>query len=509
MDDGSKPGRPSARRGVINRVVIVGLGPGDLAHTPAATVDLLTAASRVIVRTGDHPACLELLNVRDVETCDDIYDAAETFESVYEQIADRVVTAATSDEVVYAVPGSPLYAERSVSVLRARAERDGIPLEVWPAESFIDASFAKLGVDPAFTGFQVLDGRDLPSPLILHLPTLVFHVDVPIVLGDVLSQLSRTMPDDAAITVLAELATDQASATQYSLDSVPLDVAGYRTTLFIDPEPTGIVGAITAMKTLREECPWDRKQTHESLAPFAIEELYELLDALAHLPAGSPNVDEQDYGAYAEVEEELGDVFLQVLFHATLAEEVGAFDMSDVAETLRRKLVRRHPHVFGDVEVADADEVVTNWQAIKAEEKGERGSLMDGVSPGSPAMMRATKLQERASRVGFDWDSAAAVVGDVEGELAELVEVLDQPEAADELGDVLFAVVNLARHLDVEPDRALRRAVDRFESRFRRIEELGDLEAADATEMHRLWEQAKAEEKLRGSGPRDSGGRSQ
>jgi len=195
-------------------------------------------------------------------------------------------------------------------------------------------------------------------------------------------------------------------------------------------------------------------------------------------------------------------VLLQVLFHANLASEVGAFDVEDVAETLRQKLVRRHPHVFGDVEVADADEVIRNWISIKEEEK-PHDSLMDGISESLPALLRAEKLQRRAGRVGFDWPSARAVVGDVEEELSELVEVLDQPQAADELGDLLFAVVNLARHLAVDPELALRRAVGRFESRFRRIEQLADLESADLDEMNRLWEQAKSEE--RGYGEPEAG----
>lgn len=475
---------------MTDTVLVVGLGPGALSGTPSATVDALMGADRVIVRTMAHPAAEELGAQRDIESCDDLYEAAETFEGVYEQIAERVLGSLGS--VVYAVPGSPLYAERSVVELRSRAAERGVAVEVWPAPSFIDAAFAHLGIDPGARGFQVLDGRDLPDPLVLHLPTLIFHVDVPIVLEDVVSRLGRTFPDDAPVTVLAELGSADARSTVYPLSDLPPTEAGYRTSLYLDPEPVGILGAVAAMRRLRIECPWDAEQTHSSLAPYAVEEVNELLDALAHLEAAD---DESTFGAYAEVEDELGDVLLQVLFHSVLAEESGAFDFEDVAEVLRQKLVRRHPHVFGDVEVGGADDVVANWADIKAAEKGtERESLMDGVSASMPGLARATKLQHRASRVGFDWPGAAEVVGDVQEELDELVEVLDGPEAADELGDVLFAVVNLARHLDVDPEIALRAAVHRFESRFRKIEQLGDLETADVDEMNRLWEIAKAEE---------------
>ena len=496
MDNGTSAVDHSAGY-LIADVTIVGFGPGSLSGTAAETLAALTALEHsVIVRTMHHPACKELAAMRPLTTCDDLYEASETFEDVYAAIADRVITATADGPVVYAVPGSPLYAERSVVQLRDRIAATELTLEIWPAQSFIDAAFALLEIDPGATGFQVLDGRDLPDPLLLHIPTLVFHVDVALVLGDVIAQLGRTLPDDTAVTILTELGSPAADATTCALSDIPMSAAGYRTSLYLDAPPVGIVGAVQAMRRLRIECPWDREQTHESLAPFAIEETFELVEALSHLAPGSPGVDEPDFGAYAEVEDELGDVLLQVIFHANLAAEVGAFDFEDVAETLRQKLVRRHPHVFGSVAVADADEVVANWHAIKAEEN-ERNSLMDGVPAGSPGLMRAIKLQQRASRVGFDWQSPSAVVSDVEEELAELIEVLDQPEAADELGDVLFAVANLARHLKVDPEVALRRAVGRFESRFRRIEQLGDLASADIDEMNRLWELAKTEERHR------------
>ena len=495
MDDRPSPQHPSPGQ-LSHPLIVTGLGPGNLARAPAEIVDALRSTDvTVLVRTLQHPAAEELAAQRSVITCDDLYESAETFEEVYAAIAERVLEEAEGGPVIYAVPGSPLYAERSVVELRRRARRRGVEIDVRPAPSFLDEVFAVLEIDPGARGFQVLDGRDLPDPLILQLPTVVFHVDVPVVLADVIARLGRTMPDETPITVLAELGTDEATVTEFALSDVPMQAAGLRTSLFFDPPDVGIAGVITAMRRLRLECPWDRDQTHDSLAPYAIEETFELVEAISRMPAGLPAVAEPDYGAYAEVEEELGDVLLQVIFHSNLAAEVGAFDIEDVAETLRRKLVRRHPHVFGDVEVADVDEVVSNWQAIKADEK-PRDSLMDGIPESLPALLRAVKLQKRAGRVGFDWPSAAAVVGDVREELSELVEVLDQPEAADELGDLLFAVTNLARHLNVDPELALRRAVGRFESRFRRIEQLGDLEAAGVDEMNRLWEQAKKDPRL-------------
>ena len=494
MDD-----RPPAERHpagqLIGSVTVAGLGPGTLDRTPAGVADIvLQPANLVITRTLQHPAAAELARLRKVISCDDLYERAGTFEEVYEGIVERILEVSTNRNVVYAVPGSPLYGERSVVELRARCREAGRSVEVIPAPSFLDEVFAVLEFDPTQRGFTVLDGRDLPDPLMLHLPTVVFQVDTEPVLEDVLGRFGRTLPPETPITVLAELGTPNASVVSYPIDRVPADRAGLRTSLFLDPPDTGLVGAIKTMRRLRVECPWDRRQTHESLTPHAVEEVFELLEAIGRLPPGSPAVDHPDYVAYTEVEDELGDVLLQVIFHSNLASEVGAFDVESVAETLRRKLVHRHPHVFGDVRVSGAAEVEANWQAIKAAGKSS-ASLMDGVPEAMPGLQRAIKLQRRAARVGFDWPDARSVVGDVEEEIAELVEVLDRPEAADELGDVLFAVANLARHLQVEPEVALRRAVQRFESRFRRMEELDDLESADLSRLDALWEQAKREER--------------
>ena len=258
-----------------------------------------------------------------------------------------------------------------------------------------------------------------------------------------------------------------------------------------DTAAASFVGLVEIMARLRGEggCPWDREQTPETIKPYLIEETYEVLEA----------IDEQDP---EKLKEELGDLMLQVVFHARMAEETGAFAIGDVLAAINDKLVRRHPHVFGDRKAETAQEVLFNWEQIKqTERRREKGqaSLLDGVPREMPALLRAHRLQEKASRVGFDWKEAQEVIRKVEEELAELRAAMegqaeDRVEA--ELGDLLFALVNLSRFLSVNPEEALRKTIARFIARFRYIEEElarrgRSLRQATLEEMDALWAEAK------------------
>ncbi|MDP7559662.1 MAG: nucleoside triphosphate pyrophosphohydrolase [Planctomycetota bacterium] len=236
-------------------------------------------------------------------------------------------------------------------------------------------------------------------------------------------------------------------------------------------------------------CPWDREQTHESLKSYMIEEAYELLEA----------IDEQND---RDIRDELGDVLLQVVFHAQLAAEENRFDIEDVAGAISEKLIRRHPHIFGDTRAEDANRVLQNWEAIKSQEnkdKGDRDSVLGGIPRALPALQRARRTQERASRVGFDWEEAGEVAKKVKEEVDEFLEAHssgDRPHAEEELGDILFALVNLSRFMKICPEEALRKTIGKFEKRFHYIEE--ELEKQDKSprtasleEMDQLWEKAK------------------
>mgnify|MGYP006184968007 CR=1 FL=1 len=246
---------------------------------------------------------------------------------------------------------------------------------------------------------------------------------------------------------------------------------------------------LTIMATLRDPergCAWDLKQDFDSIAPYTIEEAFEVAQAIA----------ERDW---PELREELGDLLLQVVFHARMAEEQKLFRFADVVSTLNEKLVRRHPHVFGDTATRDVVEIKQVWEQIKQSERAGKGkhhsSALDGVPDGLPALQRAAKIQKKAALVGFDWPDAAAVLPQVQSELDELSEAMagtDREHIEEELGDLLFTVVNLARKLKCDPDMVLRRASDKFSRRFRHMEEQADLTSLDSGALERLWRQAKA-----------------
>ncbi|MDQ5908768.1 MAG: Nucleoside triphosphate pyrophosphohydrolase [Pseudomonadota bacterium] len=252
---------------------------------------------------------------------------------------------------------------------------------------------------------------------------------------------------------------------------------------------------MTRLRDPEQGCPWDRQQTYASLVPHTIEEAYEVADAIAR----------EDW---AELRSELGDVLFQVVFYAQLAREEGRFDFADVARGIVEKMTRRHPHVFGDKRYASAAEQMAAWEQIKSAEKAGTSQapagVLDGVPLALPALTRAAKLQKKAARVGFDWGAVEPVLAKIQEEIGEIRHEIatDAPpeRLADELGDVLFAVANLARHLKLDPEAALRGTNAKFERRFRRIEQALTAEGrtpAESTlaEMDALWDQAKQEER--------------
>ncbi|HKY15242.1 MAG TPA: MazG family protein [Microthrixaceae bacterium] len=429
------------------RVTVVGLGPGGPDLVTAGTLEALAVERPRFVRTRRHPAASILV---DAHSFDDVYDRAPTIEAVYAEIVDRVVDAAVATgDVLYAVPGSPVVAERTVELL---AGRDEVDLEVVPAMSFLDLAWSRLGVDPIASGVRVVDGHRFAVEAAGERgPLLVCQCDHPEVLSDIKLAVPAEAFDepDASVTVLQRLGLpDEAIFTVSWQDLDRSFEPDHLTSVFVadlaSPVAAELVRFADLVTTLREQCPWDRQQTHQSLRPYLTEEAHEVLEAIDHLDPDEP--DSIDHLA-----EELGDLLLQVYFHSTIARQEGWFDLGDVARGVHDKLHARHPHVFGDVTVAGADEVVTNWEAIKAAEKG-RESALDGIPAGLPALARAQKVQKRADRAGLGASPAAP------------------RDDAERFADRLLSLVADARAAGIDAEDALRRRVVQLDEALRSIE---------------------------------------
>jgi tetrapyrrole methylase family protein / MazG family protein len=483
----------------LPRVVVVGLGPGGHDHITAETLAAIARTPHRILRTDRHPSS-DL--VTDAITCDDLYETADRFADVYAAITERVVaTAGQHGEVLYAVPGSPLVLERSVRALRADPR---IECTLLPAMSFLDLAWARLGIDPVESGVRLVDGHEFATSAAgASGALLVAHTHANWVLSDI--KLSIDDPtgelDVTPVVLLRGLGTPDERMVETTWAEMDRTIeADHLTSLYVPAlgatVADGYVRFHHLARTLREQCPWDIEQTHRSLIPYLVEETYEVVEAIERLDPGDPATDD-------DLVEELGDLLYQIEFHATIAEQEGRFTIADVTRGVHDKLVRRHPHVFGDTLVDGADEVLANWDAIKRDEHAgtakQRTSIFDGIPGALPALALAHKVQSKASKVGFDWPDVHGAIAKVPEETAELMAAAaagDASATADELGDLLFAVVNVARHLGVDPEAALREATTKFRRRFERVEALAagsgiDLHTADLPTLDALWDESK------------------
>jgi tetrapyrrole methylase family protein/MazG family protein len=474
--------------------VVVGLGPagGDLV-LPAAR-EALARAGRRFVRTSRHPAVADLAaDGIDFTSFDPLYDGAPSREAVYAGIVAALLDAAAGgEEVAYAVPGSPVVGERSVDLLR-RAVPD---LEIVPGLSFADLAWARLGVDP-LEGARVADGQSLPSAL-PEGPLLVGHCHTRLVLSDVKLALLERLPAATPVTVLQRLGLADEAVFPVALEDLDRAVEpDHLTSVFVRLPPGGPGEAWERLVALIERlrapggCPWDAEQTHHSLARHLLEEAYEVFEAIEALPPGAPGGDEPvPEGAWQSLEEELGDLACQVVFHATFAREAGAFTITDVAQGIHDKLVRRHPHVFGEVTVSGADQVVANWERIKAAEKGKT-SLMDEVPRALPSLLYVHKLYRKAASVGLSLGTPEEAARRARDELEALVGAAPADVEA-RLGEALAALVDVARSVGIDAESALRGWAARFRGRFEALEHRAEaggvaLEDLPAPALATMW----------------------
>jgi tetrapyrrole methylase family protein/MazG family protein len=461
---------------VPDRVVAVGLGPAGADHLlPVARIALERAAHRY-VRTTRHPAVDDLLaDGLTFTSFDDVYDAADDFAAAYAEIAARLVDAAHAHgEVVYAVPGSPAVAERAVALLQADPD---VEVQLVAGVSFADLAWVRLGVDPMDGDARVVDGRDIEAAELAG-RLLIAQCDSPFVLSDVKLALLEHLGPATPVTVLQRLGLADERVAVIELEELDRGTIepDHLTSLFVDAgavaDAREVVRLVQLTRRLRDPggCPWDAEQTHHSLTRYLLEEAYEAVEAVERLP---------DDGA-GPLEDELGDVLYQVVLHAAIAQETGEFTLADVARGVHDKLVRRHPHVFGDVVAERSADVMRNWEQIKKEEKGTT-SVMDGLTPGLPSLLYTHKLFRKAASAGLEVDDLDAALDRLDAALAGLRAGADV-EA--ELAQVLVAAVVIARAGGVDAESALRGWAADYRRRFAAAEREADARGVD---LPSLW----------------------
>jgi tetrapyrrole methylase family protein/MazG family protein len=450
-------------------VRVVGLGPGDADLLTRRTFDLLSEAPIVRLRTRVHPAAAAFL---DVTSYDDLYESADSFEVLYDTIVSDLIELARhapGGEVVYAVPGSPMVAERTVELLLAS---DEVTTVLEAAVSVIDVVCAALGRDPMAVGLRVVDALANVAPLRGPGPLLVLQTYS----SEVLASVADRLPASTIVTILHHVGLDDEVITELpASELVSFGDVDHLTSLWIDGLRTAgeaMDDLVDFMRRLRAECPWDQEQTHASLTRHLLEEAYETLDALEAFV----RVDETDRSAEAtHVEEELGDLLFQIVFQAELGDEEEIFNLATIADSVRDKLTGRHPHVFGDVHVKDSNEVAARWEVLKRDEKG-RESVTDGIAWQLPALILYTKLLRKATSVELRSDAERS-----RASALEAIQCLSlQDDSANDAqsssdvdtswADAIAALVEMAQWAGVDLEGVLRERAMRLRDAIREVE---------------------------------------
>jgi tetrapyrrole methylase family protein/MazG family protein len=474
-------------------ITVVGLGPGSSKYLTREAWEILSTAAEIYLRTERHPAISDLPEGLMLHGFDFIYQSEQDFDSVYRKIVETLLDRGREGEIVYAVPGNPFVGESTVAALIKEAAAIPIPVKVVAGLSFIEPVLNALGID-ALDGLQVYDALSVAES---YYPSL--HADKAVLLGQVYNRfiagevkqsLTAIYPDQHPVALV-----HKAGEADEVVELIPLyeidrsNQISYLTSLFIPALPVSstVPALAETVAVLRSPngCPWDIEQTPQSMREGFLEEAYEVLEA----------IELQDN---ENLREELGDMLYHIVMQAQMASEGGDFTLSDVVSGIETKLKRRHPHVWGDWEVNNTDEVLANWEMLKKQEKGrsDNQSLLDDLLKNLPALSRSQKIQNRVGKAGFDWPDISGIYDKVEEEIDELKSTEVPVERTAELGDLLFVIVNLARHYNVDAESALREANRRFEQRFRLVEELAnkrdlDFKQMSLAEMNVLWEEAK------------------
>ena len=481
-------------------ITLLGLGPGNPALLTQEAVQLLESIPEIYLRTNQHPTVASFPASLKVHSFDDLYETQPSFDYVYAHIIEYILELAKRPQgVVYAVPGHPYVAEATCPEIVRRANLEGIPVQVIEGLSFIEPTLTTLHIDP-LPHLTIIDALELAGAHVPSFPpdapTLIAQIHSRAVANEVKLTLMEIYPDEHPTRLVHAAGTSQALVEDLPLHAIDQSQSiGLLTSLYLPPLEKGTsfeaFHEIIAHLRAPNGCPWDREQNHQTLRTNLLEETYETLAAL--------DADDADH-----MREEFGDLLLQITLHAQIASEYGEFNIAQVFKGIYNKIIRRHPHVFGDLKVEGVEHVLQNWEKLKAAERNEETrengakdkGLLDGVALALPALSQAEEIQRRVARVGFDWPDTRGVVEKINEECHELLSAEDIGSRADELGDLLFSVVNLARHYEIDAESALRQTNARFRERFAHIESsaraLGKtINDLSMDEMEGYWQEAK------------------
>lgn len=479
-------------------IKIVGLGPGSKESLTIGTLNELKGSKNVFLRTEKHPTVDYLIeNKVKFDTYDNVYEIKESFDEVYSNIAEDLICRHKEyGEIVYAVPGHPLVAEKSVFNLIELCKKENIEYKIVPAVSFIDAMMESLRIDP-IEGLKVIDAFDIKNQILdKRIGTIVTQVYNALIASEVKLRLLEYYDDETEIFYVRAAGIEG----EESIRKIPIfeldmqEDIDYLTSIYIPKDLNNkkdFNDLLDIIEVLRSEdgCPWDREQTHKSLEKALVEECYEVIDA----------IDREDDNSLIE---ELGDVLLQVVFHSSIGNEDGYFNIGDVIESICNKMINRHPHVFkNDEYLSSTKDVLVKWDELKKKEKGYSGLIeeMKGITKGLPALLRAHKIQEKAGKVGFDFKNIHDAIEKLKEEIEEIIDVYNMKnmdKIKEEVGDLLFSCVNIARILKVDEEISLNNTIDKFIQRFSYIDEKAKEKGVELIDMNledmdELWEKSK------------------
>jgi tetrapyrrole methylase family protein/MazG family protein len=480
-------------------ITLLGLGPGNPDQLTREAWDVLSSADEVWLRTRQHPTVHALPPSVNLYSFDELYENGETFDQVYDTIVEKVLELGRRHQgVIYAVPGHPFVAETTCSKIARLARDERLATVIVEGLSFLEPTFSALGLDP-YPRLTLFDAMELSTA---HVPT--FPPDVPVLIAQIYSRLvasevkmtlNTIYPDEHPVRLVHAAGTKDELVEDLKLYEIDRsEHIGLLTGLYVPPlgEGTSFEAFQDIVAHLRAPngCPWDREQTHQSLRTHLMEEAYEALDAI-------------DSGDFDAIQEELGDLLLQIVLHSQIANEEGEFTVNKVIKGIYDKIIRRHPHVFGEVHLDGVTGVLQNWEKLKEAERKDNGKekkgLLDGVPLALPALTQAHEYQDRAARVGFDWPVVDGVLEKVIEEIQEVKAATNDSELAEEIGDLFFVLVNLARWMKIDAESALRETNLKFKRRFAYVEQSAkhqgqSLSGMTLEEMDTLWDEAKTKE---------------